>query len=265
MRLRAAYTLWYAYTPPTDGFITISTSSPTTFAAPFVAIFQGSPHSSRKSVSRRPRRGECSDDVLPPVVGARLLQGHVHVGRLRGDTTAPPANDLIENATPIDSLPFTATQDSTDATVSPTDPPPACGHGASTYSLWYSYTASTDGFIKSATSSPTTFATPNSTIYQGPPDSLTQVGCGGQIVPVTAGTTYYLRLSVPGCCYGTFTLNVSTATPPANDLIENATPITSLPFTATQDSTDATVSPTIHRPPAARRQLHPVVCLHRAD
>src|SRR3954462_15469499 len=31
------------------------------------------------------------------------------------------------------------------------------------------------------------------------------------------------------------------AAPPANDLIENATPITVLPFTATQDNTDATV------------------------
>ena len=41
----------------------------------------------------------------------------------------PPSNDLIENATPITSLPFTATQDSTDATVSPTDPPPACNQG----------------------------------------------------------------------------------------------------------------------------------------
>src|SRR5215218_4121802 len=87
------------------------------------------------------------------------------------------------------------------------------------------------------------FATPRATVYQGSPGSLTQVG-GGQIVPVTAGTSYYLMLTVPGCSFGTFTLDVTVPTPPANDLIDNATPIPALPFTATQDSTDATLSPT---------------------
>ena len=82
-------------------------------------------------------------------------------------------NDLIENATPITTVPFTTTQDNTDATVSPTDPPPACGHGAATYSVWYSYITPTDGLIKVATSG-SGFSVPTATIYQGTPDSLTQ-------------------------------------------------------------------------------------------
>ena len=59
---------------------------------------------------------------------------------------------------------------------------------------------------------------------------------------MTAGTTYYLMVSSPGCCANIFTLNVTVPNPPANDLIENATPITALPFSATQDSLDARVA-----------------------
>ena len=83
-------------------------------------------------------------------------------------------------------------------------------------------------------------------------------------VPVTGGTTHYLMLSVPGCCYGTFTLNVTVATPPANDLIENAAPITALPYTATQDSTDATTSPSDPRPRASWVSPERVVLVHGA-
>ncbi len=104
-------------------------------------------------------------------------------------------------------------------------------------------TAPTDGLIK-ATTSGSGFSVPMATIYEGSPGSLTQVGCRGDVVAVRAGVTYYLRLSLPGCCPGTFTLDVTVPAPPANDLIENATPITTLPFTATQDSADATSSST---------------------
>jgi hypothetical protein len=189
--------------------------------------------------------------TLQAVLTAALLLTAVLVSVVPTEhaAAAAPANDLIENAIPITAVPFTNTQDSTDATVSPTDPPAACNQSAS-YSLWYVYTAATDGRIKATTSAPNQFAAPLVTVYSGAPGALTQVGCSGQAVPVAAGTTYYLRLSVPGCCFGTFTLDVAVPPPPpANDLIENAIPITAVPFTNTQDSTDATVSPT--DPPAA--------------
>ena len=110
--------------------------------------------------------------------------------------------------------------------------------------MWYSYTAPTNGLIKIGTSSTIPLGAPAATLYRGSPGSLNQVGCGGgtaQIIPVTAGTSYYLMVAGGGS--GTITIDVTTPNPPPNDLIENATPISALPFTASQDSVDATRSP----------------------
>ena len=242
-----SYSLWYSYTPAADGLIKATTSGDV-MVAPMATLYQGSPGSLTQV--------GCRGDVVAVTAGTtyyiRLSVPGCCFGTFTLDVTVPtpPANDLIENATPITSLPFTATQDNTDATVSPTDPPPSCNHGFASHSVWYSYTPATDGAMKATPSGPL-FASPMATIYEGSPGSLTQVGCSGDVVAVTAGATYYIRLSLPGCCPGTFTLNVTVPNPPANDLIENATPITSLPFTATQDNTDATVSPTDPPSPCA--------------
>ena len=110
---------------------------------------------------------------------------------------SPPANDLIENATLINGLPFSATQDSLDARkASPTDPSSACVGGA-VPTVWYSFTTPVDGLIEARTSGG--FST-YLTVYEGQPESLSQVGCtfgGGFVtVPVASGKTYYLSVSV---------------------------------------------------------------------
>ena len=94
---------------------------------------------------RRSRSGHGRHDLLHQVVGARLLLRHLHLERLGGDPTGE-RSDRERHADQL-GLPFAATQDSTDATVSTTDPPSSCGF-VSTYTLWYSYTAPTDGVIK---------------------------------------------------------------------------------------------------------------------
>ena len=78
---------------------------------------------------------------------------------------------------------------------------------------------------------------------------MTQVACapGQQPVAVTGGQTYYFMAVSFGPA--TFTLNVQVAVPPANDLIENATVIHTLPFSATQSTQDASASPS--DPPAS--------------
>jgi hypothetical protein len=236
----ATSSVWYSYAAPVDGLIKAMTSG-SGFSVPMATLYEGSPGALSQV--------GCGGEVVAVTAGAtyyiRLSLPGCCPGTFTLNVTVPtpPANDLIENATPITTLPFSATQDNLDATVSPSDPPPSCFHGAATSSVWYSYAAPVDGLIKAMTSG-SGFSVPMATLYKGSPGALSQVGCGGEVVAVTAGATYYIRLSLPGCCPGTFTLNVTVPTPPANDLIENATPITTLPFATTQDSTDATLSPT---------------------
>ena len=163
-------------------------------------------------------------------------------------TVVPPANDEITNAIPVGPLPFSATQDNQFASQNPSDPTPSCG-APNSNSVWYSYTPSAAGAIQVTTSSGGGFpAVP--TIYTGPPDAnatspLTEVDCSTFTplqLSVSAGVTYYIMLgggdgSVP------FTLNVQDIVPASNDEITNATPVGPLPFSATQDSLNATRNP----------------------
>src|SRR5262249_14959917 len=92
-------------------------------------------------------------------------------------------------------LPFDDTEATTDATRSPTDPPSACISG-DVPTVWYSYTAGSDGLVQAVTGGGfTTFLT----VYDGQPGALNQLGCrsGGSPLAgaVTAGTTYYLAVT----------------------------------------------------------------------
>jgi probable HAF family extracellular repeat protein len=157
---------------------------------------------------------------------------------------APPANDLIETATPIPELPFSATQDPAEATRSHGDPHACTLLGAGT--MWFGpYTAPADGFVKlNLTSASPHFRV---TLQEGRPGSLAEIGCADVGRPalqsVIGGHTYYLMVVSYGLI-DLFTLEVSVPNPPANDLIENATPIPQLPFSVIENATDATPSPT---------------------
>jgi hypothetical protein len=242
----ASYTLWYAYTPTEYGRVRVATSESDIFATPQVSVFRGSPG------SLTPAGCGNTVDVAAGVTYYFMLSvPGCCFGRFTLDLTVPPpppVNDVVEGAVEVTSLPFTANDDSTEATTSPSDPPPACGTFSTAYSLWYSYTATDDGYIRGSTSSTTFFVAPAVRVYQGAPGALSLVGCG-PVVPVTAGTTYYVMLSVSGCCRGSFTFDLRTATPPANDLREEAVPIGPLPFSAAQPTLDATHSPS--DPPSA--------------
>src|SRR5262249_45069558 len=98
----------------------------------------------------------------------------------------PPANDLIENATAITALPFSATQSTQDASQSPSDPPATCVGG--TYgTVWFRYNAPANQLLRASSSGATLV------VYQGSPGSLTQVACapGQQPLALTGGQTYY--------------------------------------------------------------------------
>ena len=76
---------------------------------------------------------------------------------------------------------------------------------------------------------------------------LTQIASGSVTFRVRAGTTYYIQggdiqYFMSGCP-NTFALNVSVVPPPPNDNFADAIPFTTVPFSASEDLTGATLEP----------------------
>src|SRR4051794_11374697 len=82
-----------------------------------------------------------------------------------------PSNDDVGAATSIGSLPYTNTQDTTEATPGTNDP--SCvGNGPT---VWYSYTPSSNVHLDANTFGSTYDTTLS--VYTGSPGSLTQIAC----------------------------------------------------------------------------------------
>ena len=250
----SSYTVWYSYTPSADGAVLVSTSggdyfppSPTAYMGPANAT-PTSPLTQVACASSGPVQLSVSAGTTYYFMLSSFSPRPSFTFTVQAIVTPP--NDEITNATPIAALPFSASQDLQYATQNPHDPTPSCG-APNNHSVWYSYTAAADGAIQVTTSVNSGYS-PTASVYIGPPGAtptspLTEADCGSTSWPgqlsVTAGTTYYIMvagLTFPGTL---FTLNVQTIVPPANDEITNATPIGTLPFTATQDNINATRNP----------------------
>src|ERR1700752_437852 len=154
---------------------------------------------------------------------------------------APPANDSFNSAIAIGSLPFTTTQDTSEATVAGDDPTECHNNG----STWYAFTPGTDMLILADTVGSdydTTLA-----VYTGTQGALTLVpgacnddfhGLQSQVeFNATSGTTYYFLL---GFCCGTgsngggnLVFSVYEEAPPANDHFAASETVASLPFSGT--------------------------------
>lgn len=130
---------------------------------------------------------------------------------------APPDNDDFDAATPVPTLPFTDTEDTTEATTA-ADDPDCFGNG---HSVWYEFTPS-ENLTVGATTSGSDYDTTLSA-YTGTRGSLNQVACNDDsdglqsriLFEATAGTTYWLM--VASCCGGPggqLVLNVTEAPPP---------------------------------------------------
>lgn len=158
-------------------------------------------------------------------------------------------NDSFAAATSITSLPFSTTEDTSQATSDPSDP----GGCSSNGSVWFSFTPSSDMHLQA-----NTFGSNYDTVlsaWTGTQDALNLVACnddsGGLQSKVnfvaSAGTTYYFMVSQ--CCGnggtggGNLQFSLSQISPPGNDNFANATPIGALPFSDIQDLTGATVEP----------------------
>ena len=155
----------------------------------------------------------------------------------------PPANDDFANAESISSLPFSVTADNTDATTQSGEP---LGCGSLSRSLWYSFNPAENMTIRVSTAG--SFVSSTVSLFRAAGPAITDlnfVGCAGSApthFQLEAGQTYYLQLDSFGQG-GILQLNLAQLNPPANDNLENAASIGSVPFTASVDITDATTEP----------------------
>ncbi|WP_439657433.1 hypothetical protein ACSHWB_34265 [Lentzea sp. HUAS TT2] len=107
----------------------------------------------------------------------------------------PPSNDDFAGATAITSLPYSSTVDTSDGTAADDDPF-TCSW--STSSVWFRYTAPTDGFVRMTTDRAND-QKPAISAYTGERGALTWTpgacqyphGGGSNTFAVTAGTTYH--------------------------------------------------------------------------
>lgn len=157
----------------------------------------------------------------------------------------PPTNDDFDTATTITALPFTAQQDTTEATKA-ADDPTSCYYWGSR-SVWYRYTAPADGIVKADVT--TTGTRPLTAVYTGERGALTQVpgGCNyntytAPVFHVTAGTTYHVVV-IDFYNGGPLTFTLSSVAPSPNDDFAAAA-VTGLPATHSGDLRRASGEPT---------------------
>ena len=159
---------------------------------------------------------------------AAVALGAMMVGPLAPAWAAPPSNDTFANATVIGSLPYSDTQDTTEATVDADDV--SLGTGAVcpvdptlpfSNSVWYAYTPSADQTLQIDTSG-SSYSVAGA-VVTGTPGTFSAVagGCflGGTIVTLTAGATYYIDLLQFGDgSGGTLQLSISEVIIPTAEL-----------------------------------------------
>ena len=165
------------------------------------------------------------------------------------EPTTGPSNDDFANATVISSVPFSTTEDTTQATFDPTDPIGCSNNG----SVWFAFTPPSNMTIQADTVG-SGYDTVLSA-WTGTQGALSLVACNDDFSGVlsritfqaTGGTTYYFMLAL--CCGdggnggGSLQFSVNQLLPPGNDDFADATPIPSVPFSDTVNLTAATTQP----------------------
>ena len=114
----------------------------------------------------------------------------------------PVANDDIGSATPITTVPFSTSENTTNATTASDDSTFVCAGTQGAASVWFSFVPTTDGILRANTKG-STYDTILA-VWQGTRGSLSSVACNdnrgaGRTSAVTAsltgGTTYYLEVA----------------------------------------------------------------------
>jgi hypothetical protein len=163
---------------------------------------------------------------------------------------AAPANDDFSNATVVGSLPLNESVDVTTASLETGEF--ACQSDySSARTVWYSFTA-TGSELAEARTEAVDFSDAFVDIFQadGPGlEGLRFLGCQQfpwlppVMVTLQAGATYYVHAGSLWSQSGTMQVHVGLIPPPPNDKFADAIPITSVPYSNTQDNRAATTEP----------------------
>jgi hypothetical protein len=160
--------------------------------------------------------------------------------------TVAPANDDFDSATAVQAVPFGTTEVTSGATVAADDP--FCSGRSAT--VWFSFTPSQNVVIQANTFGSNYDTTLS--VWTGNRGALNLVACNDDSqgtlqsrvsFSANAGVTYFFMASAfssgPG---GNLAFNISQLITPPNDDFNNATAVTAIPFTTTEDTGNATVA-----------------------
>ena len=155
---------------------------------------------------------------------------------------APPPNDDFDNATVVTALPFTDTEDVSEATRAPDDP-----YTSGWPNVWYRLTPATDTSLELDTTGSNTST--DVCVYQGTMrGALGQVACSPDgfyshfFAELQGGVTYYVMVdSTAACCSQSLTLTLRDRTVANNDF-EAAQQVDSLPYEDNRDVLRATAA-----------------------
>jgi len=179
---------------------------------------------------------------LKQLVLAALLASALLLFHTAPALAAAPSNDDFDTATVVSSLPFTDTQDVSEATRAFDDPPTS---GAP--NVWYRLTPTKDTSLELDTTGSNTST--DVCVYQGVRGMLSQVACSPDgfdshfFAELKAGVTYYVMVEINGgCCNPVLTFSLRDRTV-ANDDFDAAEQVGSLPFDDTRDVLRATAAP----------------------
>jgi hypothetical protein len=159
---------------------------------------------------------------------------------------AVPGNDDFDNATLIDSLPFTDSLSTLEATTA-SDDPECAGNG---HTVWYRFTPASNQTVTANTFGSNYDTTLS--VYTGTRGALSRIACNDDAsglqsrvqFSALAGQTYYLMVgSFYGYSSGNLVFSVEALVPTANDDFANAIQFGGLPFSDSRDTATATTAP----------------------
>jgi hypothetical protein len=155
---------------------------------------------------------------------------------------AAPPNDDFDNATLVSALPFTDTEDVSEATRALDDP-----YTSSWPNVWYRFTPATDTSLELDTTGSNTST--DVCVYQGTRGALGQVACSPDgfdshfFAELHGGVTYYVMVDITSsCCSQSLTLALRDRTVANNDF-DAAQQVDSLPYEDSRDVLRATAAP----------------------
>ncbi len=207
----AGKSVWYEYTPPADGTVTVDTLG-SVYDTILTAWTGGC-----TTLTAVPNG--CNDDYQPPnstsllqipVTGGVTYRFQVSAYNNDGGVTDfhldyapnPPLNDGCGAATIVSSYPYVDVEYTAAATTDPGEPASTCGNGSAQRSVWYRFTAPVSGQLQVET-----YGSAYDTIlsvWTGGCGALMEEGCNDDApgstqssltLPVAKGVTYRIRVS----------------------------------------------------------------------